>query len=233
VADVCTGLYAALSVVALLAGRARRQERRSVPAAVSVSMFDTMTELMGYALTYTRHTGVDQQPIGMSSPAVAPYGAYATADGHTVVLGTTNDREWQRLARELLSRPDLADDKRFETNSSRCEHRDLLDAEIGAWCARRDLAYVQSRADAAGIGNSRFNTPTDVIAHPHLAARDRWRQIDTPHGPVPALLPPPVIAGFDPPMGAIPALGEHTDSVLAGLGMKDDEIAALRIRGVL
>ena len=67
-----------------------------------------MTELMGYALTYTRYTGIDQEPVGMGSPAVAPYGAYPTADGHTVVLGTTNDREWQRLARGVLGRPDLA-----------------------------------------------------------------------------------------------------------------------------
>lgn len=233
-ADVCTGLYAALSVVALLAGDARRGNgTRRRPVAVSVSMFDTMTELMGYALTYTRHSGVDQQPVGMGSPAVAPYGAYPTADGHTVVLGTTNDREWQRLARELLGRPDLADDQRFATNPGRVGHRDILDAEIGAWCARHDLAYVQSSADAAGIGNSRFNTPSDVIAHPHLAARDRWRKVDTPHGPVPALLPPPVISGFDPPMGAIPALGEHTDSVLAGLGLGEDQIAALRAQGAV
>jgi crotonobetainyl-CoA:carnitine CoA-transferase CaiB-like acyl-CoA transferase len=138
------------------------------------------------------------------------------------VLGTTNDREWQRLARELLGRPDLADDARFAGNPGRVGHRALLDAEIGAWCARHDLEYVQNSADAAGIGNSRFNTPSEVVAHPHLAARDRWREIDTPNGPVPALLPPPVIAGFDPPMGAVPALGQHTASVLAELGIGDE-----------
>ncbi|MFC1440530.1 CaiB/BaiF CoA-transferase family protein [Streptacidiphilus sp. N1-10] len=230
-ADVSTGLYAALSIVALLYGRERHGG--SGPASVAVSLFDTMTELMGYSLNYTRHTGVDQQPRGMGSPAVAPYGAYATADGQTVVLGTTNDREWQRLARELLDRPDLADDKRFARNADRVEHRDLLDTEIAAWCARHDLTHIQDGADSAGIGNSRFNTPSDVIAHPHLVARDRWREIDTPNGPVPALLPPPVISGYAPPMGAVPALGQHTDTVLAGLGIDADEIASLRAAGVL
>jgi itaconate CoA-transferase len=230
-ADVCSGLYAAVSILALLCERLRSHGRRT--ATVAVSMFDTMTELMGYALTYTQHTGVDQQPIGMGSPAVAPYGAYRTADGHTVVLGTTNDREWQRLAREILERPDLAEDKRFRTNSGRVQHRDMLDAEIGAWCARHDLAHVQKIADAAGIGNSRFNLPSEVIAHPHLIARDRWRQVDTPAGPVPALLPPPIISGYDPPMGAIPGLGQHTDSVLAELGFSDDEIASLREQGAI
>ena len=224
-ADVCAGLYAALSIMALLRG--------DTPAAVTVSLFDTMTELMGYPLNYTRHTGVDQQPAGMGSPAVAPYRGYRTADGQTVVLGTTNDREWQRLAADVLRRPDLAADERFRTNPGRVAHRALLDAEIGAWCERHDLARVQAAADAAGIGNSRFNQPSDVVAHPHLAARDRWRPVDTPGGPVQALLPPPVIAGYDPPMGAVPGLGEHTDAVLAELGLDKDEIAGLRGHGVI
>lgn len=220
-ADVSTGLYAALSIMALLCGKERGQVRG--PTSAAVSLFDTMTELMGYSLTYTRHTGVDQEPKGMGSPAVAPYGAYPTADGHTVVLGTTNDGEWQRLARELLGRPDLADDERFRSNSGRVAHSEVLDAELGAWCARHDLAYVQDRADAAGIGNSRYNTPGDVVTHPHLTARDRWRQIETPVGPVPALLPPPVISGYEQPMGPIPALGEHTAAVLAELGINAEE----------
>ncbi|MFJ4781966.1 CaiB/BaiF CoA transferase family protein [Streptomyces sp. NPDC088794] len=219
-ADATTGLYAALSIVSLL--YARR------PGPVAVSLFDTMTDMMGYALTYTLHSGIDQQPRGMGSPAVAPYGAYRTADGHTVVLGTTNDREWQRLARDLMDRPDLAEDERLRTNPGRVEHRDLLDEEIGAWCARHDLADVQQRADDAGIGNSRYNTPSEVVAHPHLEARDRWREIDTPGGPVPALLPPPVISGYEPMMGAVPALGEHTEQVLAELGLSAQEIAELR-----
>jgi crotonobetainyl-CoA:carnitine CoA-transferase CaiB-like acyl-CoA transferase len=219
-ADATTGLYAALSIVSLL--YARR------PGPVAVSLFDTMTDMMGYALTYTLHSGVDQQPRGMGSPAVAPYGAYRTADGHIVVLGTTNDREWQRLARDLMDRPDLAEDERLRTNPGRVEHRDLLDEEIGAWCARHDLADVQQRADDAGIGNSRYNTPSEVVAHPHLKARGRWREIDTPGGPVPALLPPPVISGYEPTMGAVPALGEHTEQVLAELGLSAQEIAELR-----
>jgi crotonobetainyl-CoA:carnitine CoA-transferase CaiB-like acyl-CoA transferase len=230
-ADVCSGLYAAMSVMALLCGRGRGQAQGL--GSVAVSLFDTMTELMGYPLTYTQHSGVEQQPRGMGSPAVSPYGSYGTADGHTVVLGTTNDREWQRLARELLERPDLADDERFRSNADRVQHRAVLDVEIAAWCGRHDLAYVQKRADAAGIGNARYNTQSDVIAHPHLVARDRWRWVDTPSGPVRALLPPPVIEGYEPPMGAIPELGRHTDAVLAELGLDAGEIAALRERGVV
>lgn len=230
VADVTSGLYAALSIMALLFGR----DRSAAPApSVSVSLFDAMTEMMGYHLTYARHSGIDQQPLGMSSPAVAPYGAYPTADGQTVVLGTTNDREWQRLARKLLQRDDLAGDERFAGNAGRVTHREILDQAIGKWCARHTLAHIQDAADTAGIGNARYNRPSDVLAHPQLHARNRWRHIDTPAGPIPSLLPPPVIAGYDPPMGAVPGLGEHTDSVLADLGLDDGQIAGLRRRGVI
>ena len=230
VADVTSGLYAALSIMALLYGRTTGSGHAP---AVTVSLFDTMAELMGYHLTYARHSGDDQQPLGMSSPAVAPYGAYGTGDGQTVVLGTTNDREWQRLAREILQRDDLADDPRFRTNTDRVRHRDALDAEIGSWCARHDLAFIQKTADSAAIGNSRYNLASEVLEHPQLSARDRWREIGTPNGPIPALLPPPVIEGFDPPMGSVPGLGEHTDRVLSDAGLDADDIAALRARGVI
>ncbi|MGB3474786.1 MAG: CaiB/BaiF CoA-transferase family protein [Mycobacterium sp.] len=234
VADVTTGLYAALSIMALLVGRQGAGAQPDSPApSVAVSLFDTMAEMMGYHLTYARHSGIDQQPLGMSSPAVSPYGAYPTADGHTVVLGTTNDREWQRLARELLGRNDLADDPRFAGNADRVAHRAILDEAIAAWCAGQDLAHIQDAADAAGIGNARYNAPSDVLAHPQLAQRDRWHSIDTPAGPIPSLLPPPVISGYHPPMGAVPGLGEHTDAVLDELGLTGEDIVALRAHGVI
>ncbi|TCJ97565.1 CaiB/BaiF CoA transferase family protein [Nocardia alba] len=232
IADVSSGLYAALTILAMICGKRAPGGTAGLTQA-SVSLFDTAAELMGYQLTYTRHTGVDQQPLGMSSPAVAPYGAYRTSDGETVVLGTTNDREWQRLARELLDRPDLADDPRYAGNLDRVRLRAELDTEIARWCARHDAATVQTRADAAGIGNSRFRTPSEVVAHPHLADRDRWQEIDTPSGSVTALLPPPIIAGFAPPMGAVPGLGEHTETVLAAAGFAPSDIAELRDRGAI
>jgi itaconate CoA-transferase len=231
VADISTGLYAALSIMALLIGRANQAD---APApAVAVSLFDTMTDIMGYQLTYTQHSGIDQQPLGMSSPAVAPYGAFDTRDGQKVVLGTTNDREWQRVAREIIDRPDLADDPRFATNSDRCASRDLLNDAIGSWCAQHDLADIQRISDEAGIGNSRYNTPSEVIAHPHLKARDRWRTVETSKGPIEALRPPPVISGFEQPMGAVPGLGQHTEAVLRELGFDDEGIAAARAGGAI
>lgn len=231
-ADFTTGLYAALSILALLFGRANRPAGAPTPS-VELSLFDVMTDVMGYALTYTQHSGVDQQPLGVGSPAVAPYGAFATRDGQTVVLGTTNDREWQRVAREIIDRPDLADDPRFATNPGRCAHREILDEAIGSWCSRHDLAEIQRTADEAGIGNSRYNLPSEVVAHPQLAARDRWRTVATSRGDIPALRPPPVISDFEQPMGAVPGLGEHTDAVLSELGVTPAELARLRAEGAI
>ncbi|KMO80630.1 CaiB/BaiF CoA transferase family protein [Mycolicibacterium chubuense] len=231
-ADFTTGLYAAMSIVTLLYRRERRPRSGPAPS-VELSLFDVMTDVMGYALTYTQHAGIDQEPLGVGSPAVAPYGAYPTRDGHTVVLGTTNDREWQRVAREIIDRPDLADDPRFATNPGRCAHRQTLDDAIGSWCARHDLADIQQTADEAGIGNARFNKPSEVVVHPQLSARDRWRTVASPKGDIPALRPPPVISDFEQPMGAIPDLGEHTDAVLTELGVTAEELAQLRAEGAI
>jgi itaconate CoA-transferase len=232
-ADISTGLYSALSILALLYARDAGSAPGGHGNTVAVSLFDTMTDLMGYPLTFAQHSGIDQQPLGMSSPAVAPYGAYRTSDGQTVVLGTTNDNEWQRLSRQILERDDLADDPRFANNADRCAHRDILDDAIGSWCAAHDLEHVQKTADAAGIGNARYNLPSEVLVHPQLTARDRWRQVDTPAGPISALLPPPVISGYRPAMGAVPGLGQHTDAVLTEIGMSQNQIDALRVQGAI
>ena len=231
-ADFTTGLYAAISILALLVARDRGSDEAPAPA-VELSLFDVMTDVMGYALTYTQHSGIDQEPLGVGSPAVAPYGAFPTRDGQTVVLGTTNDREWQRVAREIIDRPDLADDPRFATNPDRCRHRAILDEAIGSWCAQHDLAEIQKVADDAGIGNSRYNLPSEVVVHPQLTARDRWRTVGTSKGDIQALRPPPVISGFEQPMGAVPGLGEHTDAVLAELGLTAEEIGRLRADEVI
>ena len=214
-ADTSTGLYAAIAALSALAERARTGKGGQV----EVSMFDTVAELMGYPLTWTRYTGVDQEPVGMGSPAVAPYGGYPTADGRTVMLGTTNDGEWQRLTRQMLGRDDLAADARYARNDDRVRRRGELDEVLGEWCSVRTLAEVQQAADAAEIGNAVYRTPAEVIRHPHLAARDRWREVSTTAGPVVGLLPPLMFDGEALPMGPVPGLGEHTDAVLAELGI--------------
>lgn len=232
VADFTTGLYAAISILALLYSRGHEKGSFPMPS-VELSLFDVMTDVMGYQLMYTQHTGIDQVPLGIGAPAVAPYGSYRTRDHQIVVLGTTNDGEWQRLAREIIGRPDLADDPRFRTNPGRCAHRELIDEVIQSWCDHHDLERIQLAADRAGIGNARFNTPSEVLRHPHLTARDRWRSVDTPKGPTDALRPPPVIADYEQPMLPVPDLGQHTEAVLSELGFTADDLVHFRADGVI
>ena len=229
IADIGTGMYALSSVLAALFVR----ERTGLGTSVSVGLFDVVTEWMGYALNLARYGGFDLEPIGMSSPAVAPYGAYRTADGQTLVLGTTNDREWRRLAIEVLRRPDLAGDPRYATNSDRVARRAELDQVIGEWAAANTLARCREAAEAASLGHARLNKPTEVLSHPQLAERDRWREFGSPAGPLLGLLPPPESADWDWRLDPVPALGEHTLAVLGELGFGPVELSAMRDAAVI
>ena len=218
IADVGTALYAYSSVLAALYQR----DRTGLGAVIPVAMLDVVAELMGFALNQVLHGGEEPEPVGMGSPMVAPYGAYPTADQQTAVLGTTSDREWRRLALDLLGLPDLARDPRYAHNQDRVRHRAELDQVLRDWCAQRDLAEIQARADAAGIGNARLNGVRDLAGHEQLARRGRWRQVDTPAGPVPALLPPALARGWPAVTGRVPALGADTEAIRAQVSRSRD-----------
>ena len=217
VADIGTALYAYSAVLAALYTR----DRTGRGAVIPIAMLDVVAEMMGFALNGVLHGGPEPEPVGMGSPMIAPYGAYPTRDGQTAVLGTTSDREWRRLAGDLLARPDLVADRRYARNADRVVARAELDAVVGAWCAERDLADIQRLADAAGIGNARLNTVHDLAKHPQLQRRGRWREVGTAVGPVPALLPPALARGWEVPPGRVPALGEHTEAIRAEVARKE------------
>jgi crotonobetainyl-CoA:carnitine CoA-transferase CaiB-like acyl-CoA transferase len=119
------------------------------------------------------------------------------------------------LCERVLGRPDLVTDKRFATNPDRVAHDDELTLIIEKALGSMTPDEVVARLDAVGIACARLRTPADFAAHPQLAARDRWREVDTPAGPVRALLPPVTVPGREAAMGAVPALGQHTQAVLA------------------
>jgi crotonobetainyl-CoA:carnitine CoA-transferase CaiB-like acyl-CoA transferase len=128
----------------------------------------------------------------------------------------------------VLRQPALEGDERFRTNPDRVEHREELDREIAAVFGRLTAAEVAARLDAAGIAHARLNTVSDLATHPQHAARRRWREVGSPAGPIHALAPPVDLAGVDPAMGAVPALGQHTDAILMELGFSGETIAAWR-----
>lgn len=210
VADVGTALYAYSSVLAALYDR----ERTGTGAVIPIAMLDTVGEMLGFALNQFIHAGAEPDPVGMGSPLVAPYGAYPTRDGQTAVLGTTSDREWARLT-AMVGRPELVDDPRYAHNADRVRHREEIDEILREWCMRHTLAEVADRADAAGIGNARLNGVGDLAHHRQLADRERWREVATPSGPVPALRHPALAREWAIRNGAVPGLGAHTDAIRA------------------
>jgi crotonobetainyl-CoA:carnitine CoA-transferase CaiB-like acyl-CoA transferase len=229
VADIAAGMYAYSTALAALLQRARR----GVGAAVSVSMFDAMADWMSYSLYFTAYTGRDHLPYGIGHHAIVPYGAFPTSDDQVIVLGTQNDAEWARLATDVLGRPELADASGYVGLPNRCARRDEIHGIVRDVMARRTLADASAALDAAGIANGRLNTPKDLLCHPQLAERDRWRQVGSPAGPVQTLLPVPVVEGWTYPIEAVPALGQHSRAVLSELGFDSAQIDEYARDGVI
>ncbi|MET9592433.1 CaiB/BaiF CoA-transferase family protein [Streptomyces sp. NPDC006516] len=229
-ADIAAGMYAFSGVLAALLRRAATG--RGGP--VEISMLDSLAEWMGHPLHHGMHGGESPVRTGLAHAVIAPYDAYATADGERVLLSVQNDREWRRLADQVLERPELADDPDFATNTARTANRARTDVVVAGALAALSGDEALARLEAAGIACARLNTVADVAAHPQLAARDRWREVPTPAGALRTLLPPITLPGGAPaPMGAVPALGEHTDATLRALGMTGGQTAALRRDGVI
>jgi len=216
VADIAAGMYAATNILGALIHR----ERFGTGCAFEVTMFDALVEWMGHPVYATDHTGTNPPRVGLSHPVISPYDAYPTADGHEIVLGIQNDREWVRLATDVLHRPDLVADPDYATNVARVRNREKVDAVVGAAIADLDIDAAVAALDAAHIANARLNTVADLLGHPQLVARDRWRTVATPAGEVRALRSAVEPVG-EAPMDAVPALGEHTDAILAWLDVAD------------
>ncbi|MFH8801753.1 CaiB/BaiF CoA transferase family protein [Streptomyces sp. NPDC017936] len=229
-ADIAAAMYAFSGVLAALVRRGTTG--RGGP--VEVSMLDALAEWMGHPLHHTMHGGTAPARTGLAHAVIAPYDAYATADGGRVLLSVQNDREWRRLAERVLDRPDLGVDPAYATNAARVERRERTDALVAKALGALGTEEALARLEDAGIACARLRDLSELAEHPQLAARERWREVDSPVGPLRALLPPITLpGGAEARMGAVPALGEHTGAVLRAVGMTDDEIAALRRDGVV
>jgi crotonobetainyl-CoA:carnitine CoA-transferase CaiB-like acyl-CoA transferase len=144
------------------------------------------------------------------------------------MLGLQNEREWAAFCSGVLEAPELATDPRFDANAKRHLNRAELKAIILATFARLSAEAVVERLERAQIANAQMNSMADVWKHPQLAARQRFVEVDSTVGAIPALLPPGANDQFDYRMDPIPQLGAHTDAILAELGESPEAIAQLR-----
>ncbi|KRB93105.1 CaiB/BaiF CoA transferase family protein [Noviherbaspirillum sp. Root189] len=224
IADIAAGMYAYSNILAALIQRGKTGQGCNI----DVSMLESMVEWMGYPLYYAYDGAAPPARAGASHATIYPYGPFPAGDGKTVMLGLQNEREWAAFCSKVLQRPQLATDARFSTNSARSAARDELRAIIVDVFSALSGEQVIARLDDAQIANAQLNDMHDVWRHAQLKARERWVDVATPNGQVPALLPPGIPDSYSPRMDAVPALGQHTDAILKELGYDDKALAELR-----
>ena len=224
IADIACGMYAYSGILAALLRRGRTGEG----AALEVSLFEALAEWMGFPAYYAMYGGEEPPRTGASHAAIAPYGPFECGDGKVIFLGIQNEREWERFCEIVLEQPALAEDERFAGNSERVENRDDLYQDIETILQKFSSSEAIERLDEAKIANARMRNVRGFLDHPQLEARDRWREVRSPVGPLRALIPPTTLDGTEPVMAPIPSVGEHTASILAELGYDDDTVTTLR-----
>ena len=229
VADIAAGMYALSSILAALLRRSRDGEG----ATLDITMFESLGEWMGFPAYFTHYGGAPPPRSGAYHATIVPYGPFRAGDGGTVFLSIQNEREFERFCEVVLSNPTLRNDSRFSNGPARSQNRDAMHREIEE--VFRDLSTSQliERLEVAGIANARLNTMQDFWDHPQLAARGRWARVGSPAGELEAMKPPFNLDGFEPRMDAVPALGAHTRSILAELGLRDADIERLAAKGAI
>ena len=218
VSDIATGMYTLSAVQAALF----RRERTGAGATIEVSMLEATAEWMGHPMYIRMYADRQVGRMGLSHAAICPYDAFPTSDGQ-VLIGVQNERGWAALVRDVLGRPELVDDDRFSTNIARVARRAEVDALIGSLTRNFGSAELADRLEEFGVPAARLNDVAGLVDHPQLAARDRWRDVGTPGGQVRGLLPPMTFTDVELPMGSVPALGQHTEAILAELGLTEEE----------
>jgi itaconate CoA-transferase len=229
IADIAAGMYAYSGILSALLLRGTTGEGSHV----DVSMLEGLVEWMGYPMYYAYEGAPPPPRAGASHSTIYPYGPFVAGDGKTIMLGLQNEREWQVFCEKVLQQPELAADERFSANFRRSANREVLKGIILNAFSTLTAEQVIDRLDEAQIANAHVNDMAGVWGHPQLAARGRWTQVGSPSGALPALYPPAKNSAFNPRMDPVPALGEHSRSVLQEMGYSPEDIDRLAAQGVI
>ena len=215
VCDLGAAGYAAAATLAALARRAGTGEG----ARVSVSLFDTMVDWLGYFPHLWWHRGEQPERTGMRHPLFCPYGPFPAADGRLFGLAVLSADHWRVLCEDVLGQPAFLSDERYAANEGRVAHRAELEPLLEEAFAARPAAEWLARLEAARIPCGAVNDVRDVVEHPQLAHNRLVVEVDSPAGPIPVVGSPFLVDGERPPSGGVPALGQHTAEILAELGI--------------
>ena len=228
-ADIAAGMYAFSSILAALVRRGRTGEG----ATIDVTMLEALGEWMGFPALFTAYGGAAPPRSGPYHATIVPYGPFIAADGQTVFLSVQNEREFAAFCDRVLEKPGLKTDQRFASGPARFRNRDAFHAEIDAVFSGLSGAEIIERLESADIANARLNDMDEFWRHPQLRARGRWAKVGSPGGELDMLKPPFNLSGFEPRLDPIPALGEHTRSILAELGYNERALENLAGAGAI
>ena len=204
VVDIAAGMNAYEAILEALLARART----GAGAAIAVSMFDAMTDWM--AVPLLQHEGGDTpKRIGLAHTSISPYGAFKTRDGGDVLISIQNDREWLILAEHVIGDKALAADPNFATNVERMKRRAETDGRVAAAFAAVDVVPLVEKLTRYDIAFGVINDLNLLARHPHL----RRVSVGTPTGPASMPAPAAIHDGVPRKLGAVPALGEHSDII--------------------
>ena len=223
IADIAAGSYAYSGILNALLLRGKT----GLGSHLDVSMLESMVEWMSFPMYYAFEGAAPPPRAGAAHATIYPYGPFPVGDGSNVMLGLQNEREWRVFCEKVLNQPALADEADFSSNSLRVANRDRLRGLIVNAFSKMTIDQVVQYLEDAGIANARVNEMKDVWSHPQLKARNRWTEVGSPVGALPALIPPATNSEFDARMDPIPAIGEHTRAILKELGVSAETVALL------
>ena len=214
IADIAAGMYAYTGILTAIIARSKTGKG----AVLEVSMLEALAEWMGYPLYYAGYGESEPKRTGASHATIYPYGPFTAGDQKQVFMGIQNEREWVRFCENVLKDSELSQDARFSNNSNRVSNKEELKAIIDHAFEKMDSTQIIELLEDAKIANARLNTVSELMDHPQLQARNRWREVVSPVGNIKALLPPATFDEIETVMNPIPAVGEHTEAILKELG---------------
>ncbi|GAA4411645.1 CoA transferase [Advenella faeciporci] len=229
IADIAAGMYAYTNILSALLLR----EKTGLGSRIDVSMLESMVEWMNFPLYYAYEGQEPPVRAGAAHAVIYPYGPFPTGGGQTIMLGLQNEREWKVFCEQVLGKPELAADERFANNTLRTANRDALKQIIVDTFAGMNKDQVIELLETAKIANASVNDMKGVWEHEQLKSRNRWREMDSPVGKLPTLLPPGVNNAYEYRIDAVPGLGEHSEKILGELGYDAQTIAGWREQGVV
>lgn len=215
VADIAAGMYAYSGILTALYAR----NLTGKGMVMEVSMLEALGEWMGYPIYYS-YSGEEPKRTGADHATIYPYGPFETGDRKQIFIGIQNEREWMRFCESVIDLPGLSIDPRFNSNAKRVENKKILKKHILSAFNKLTSDEIIERLEDAQIANAHLNSVHEFINHPQLQARRRWKEVNSPAGPIQSLIPPVTFEQIDYVMKDIPAVGEHNESILKELDLQ-------------